>query len=208
MSKLIKEFEAGGHSLICLATESEILPELPRSDWALFRTQGFTWYTNFVAFYARSENWAYLIKISLADELTLHSDIDRAVLLPFSVPSDETVFSGTYMDSLIPFKIHQGNYQLLFETRFLTDKEIESSGNYDYLIEDLKNPDIEFYDERRPELCLFTFVPTAKKVDPKVVYPTYDPALQSSTTTKLYFGDFDPQQELILHKQPRPVGYT
>lgn len=207
MSELAKKFEVGGHGLICLASSPEILPDIPDSDWDLFKVQGFTWYTDFIAFNSRGESWSYLIEVRISNELILQTDVDRTILLPYTIPSDGIVLIGTYMDPLVPIQIPSGEYKILFQTRFLTDQEIESSGHYDYLLEDLKNPDGNFYDERRPELCIFTFIPTQEKVKPEILYPTYESIVKKHGTTQLYFGGFDPRTELVLHNAPRPAGY-
>ena len=190
MAELIKEIKTNGHSLICIANPPDIFPDLPDSEWDLFKTQMFTWYTDFLAFSGRGDNWSYFVKIYSANELSIREDTSIAILLPFTVPPEGTLLvSGSYGNPSFPFDIAPGYYKLLYETRFLTDQEIESSGHYDYLLEELKDPGVDFWDERRPELCLFTFVPTSNLVIPQVI------------------KGFQLRQELILHNQSRPAGF-
>lgn len=190
MIELIKKVKAGGHRTICMATPPDILPDLPDSDWEIFATQQFIWYTDFVAFKARGDIGSYLIEVYLSDKLNTQADISHAILLPFTVPPEGTLLvTGSYGDPSFPFQLPPGNYKMLFETRFLTDQEIASSGHYDYLLEKLENPDVEFWDELRPELCIFTFIATTDSVNPRVL------------------KGFRPQQQLILHDKSRPAGF-
>jgi hypothetical protein len=213
MSQLIKECRTGGHGLVCLASPPEILPDLSKVEWDLFKAQGFVWYKDFVAFAPRGDQWSYSVRIYLSDELTLQSGMDRAILLPYTVPDEGILFvTGSYGNPNISFEIAPGNYKLLFETRFLTDEEITSSGEYDFLLENLNNPEVNFYDERRPELCLFTFIPTNEKVKPEILYPTYESIVEKLGvkilgTTKIFYTGLDPRTELVLHDRPRPEGY-
>jgi hypothetical protein len=159
-------------------------------DLDSFKNQSFVWYQDFVAFEGRGDNWAFSVKIYLADELTLQPDMERVILIPFTVPPEGTVLFGGYMDPVIsPLQLLGGYYQILFETRFMTDAELAASDHYSYLHEDLKNPEFEFFVAARPELCIFTFIPTDKKVEPKIL------------------KGLNPRRALVLHDEPRPPGY-
>ena len=98
------------------------------------------------------------------------------------------LITGSYGECF-PFQLPPGSYKLLFEARFLTDEEMKSAGTYDDLLKEIEDPSIEFWDELRPELCIFTFISTADEVEPKIL------------------KGFEPKQELVLHRKSRPPGY-
>jgi hypothetical protein len=152
--------------------------------------QKFIWYTDFVAFSTRGDNRDYSIKIYLSDELTVHPDMERAILLPFKVPLEGTLLvSGSYGDTS-PFQLPAGDYKLLFETRFLTDKEMAVSNRYSDWLKELRKDELGFGKEQKPELCLFTFIPTTEEVVPEII------------------KGFEPRQKLVLYDQPRPEGFN
>ena len=189
MAELIKKVETGGHTLLCITTPPDLLPDLPDSDYDLLNLQKFVWYKDFVAFKARGDVGTYCVEIYLANNLEMHGDMERIILLPFEVPVEGTLLvTGSYGECF-PFQLSPGPYEVLFETRFLNNQEIEQSDRYNYLVEEMNDTSMKFWDELRPELCIFTFITTTDEVKPKVL------------------RGFDPKQELVLHRKSRPPGY-
>ncbi|MBE9062943.1 competence protein ComJ [cf. Phormidesmis sp. LEGE 11477] len=206
MAELITEVETGGHGSVCITIPPDILPDLPNSDFRLLGKQGFVWYEDFVAFRNIGDSRSYSVKIYLSEELSLQEDIKRSILLPYTVqPPGELLVTGSYGECH-SFQITPGKYQLLFESRFMTDQEIAASIEYNRRLSEVGGPNPEFGEEARPQLFIFTFIPTTDEVEAKIIHPTYE------TLVRQYRGlitstGFDPRKELVLHHTSRPPGY-
>ena len=207
MKELITEIETGGHNFVCMTAPPDILPDLPNSDFRLLSTQGFIWYEDFVAFNSIGDRRSYFVKIYLAGELSFQEDIKRSILLPYTVqPPGELLVTGSYGMMCHPFQIPPGKYQLLFEVRYFTDQEIEASAKYRKLMNEVRGPNGELREEVRPQLCLFTFIPTTDEVKAEIVHPTYETLIRQRGGVLPSVG-FDPRKELVLHHTSRPPGY-
>ena len=91
---------------------------------------------------------------------------ERALVLPFQVfPEDRMHIFGGEDDLVFSFTLPPGHYQLLFQDRFFTRKEIEASPNNDC-------EDIE-YDLSKcdyiDDFCQITFIPIEDKIEPKFI---------------------------------------
>lgn len=164
MAKLIKEL-----TVSCSLTRSIRIVSSPsveirhdKDALKILFDQGFLLYRNLVTFSNMSDLGIYWVRILTSDELRVDVNIRKAIVLPYEVRKSGNLF--LYCETLNyyePFSIEKGKYNLLYETRFLTEDEVASIPEYaeDFLPADNYT---EF-----PELIQFTFVPTKRLPKPK-----------------------------------------
>ncbi len=201
MAKLILDYQVSGSGCTYMYHPPKAYPEL---DWGFLIAQGFVWYSDYVAFAGIGHLYSSWLKVYIADSLSLRPDTHRAILVPFTVPEGGQLLAGAHMDSPSSFQIAPGEYKLLFETRFLTDDEIRSSERYDFLLEDLDNPDVGVMEDERPEMCFFTFIPTTEPVEPQIIYPTPEQLARRRSLNPMP-GSFGTRETLLLHHEKRPL---
>ena len=206
MSELVLDYQTSGSGLVYIAHPSKAFADL-FEDWDLMRSQGFVWYLDYVGFSSRGHLYSYWAKVCLADDWIMKADTSRAILLPFTVPLAGNLLLGASTDLPVPFQLPPGKYKLLFETRYFTNDEIRSSGTHDFLLDRVDNPEAEvgLSDEDRPEMCFFTFVPTAEPVEPQILYPSYNKLMTLRWHAIERDDPFDPRRQLVLHNKPSPA---
>ena len=147
--------------------------------------QGFFWYPNCVGFETRGIIGGCWVKVYVSKRLKLESDTERAIVVPYHVSSENYFYLSD--DNLgKPIKLESGQYQVLYQNRYLGNDEIESLGNtFDYFDPE-DSIDLE---GSRPELCLLTFIPTTEEIEPQIL--RHEPG-------------FNPPSELIMFSEPMP----
>ena len=147
-----------------------------------YTKQGFFWYPNCVGFETRGEIGGCWVIIYISDHLELEPDTERAIVIPYRVTSGHFEISGE--ESEVRINIESGQYQLLYQNRRLSNREIENLG----VFEDEFVPE-EDPDSFRPELCLLTFIPATEVIEPQIL--RREPG-------------FNPPSELIVFDEPMP----
>ena len=136
----------------------------------LLLDQGFVWYQDFIAFYMLSDYRSYWIKTTVTESLEIDSVIANArggqasaIVLPFQVTDQERVcvFGDDDTTANFSFTLPARHYQLLFQNRHFTPDEVEAEPNFN--CDDYSDWDEEI------ELCLLTFVPAIKPIEPKII---------------------------------------
>ena len=125
--------------------------------WDIGFAQGFIWYPHYVLFFPPGELGSYWVEIYISDTLELQPETIRAIAVPFSVPKVNKIFISGSDDLGTPVSIGRGNYQLLFETRYMTVDD----ASWDMDEPDEDPPDLA------PEVIRFTFIPTDELPEPK-----------------------------------------
>ncbi|NET39941.1 MAG: hypothetical protein F6K19_49655 [Cyanothece sp. SIO1E1] len=120
---------------------------------------------------------SFWVEIYSADTLEIDPDMFWAIVVPFERhPHEILELSGT---DLVPFDINPGQYQLLYENRFLEEHEYRALPAFDWF-------EMEPYDEgeNMPELVRLTFIPSQREVEPRIFInggseldPDYKPIL-------------------------------
>lgn len=184
MTQLIKELSisCGDIQTIGVSTPPLDFQNYTDDDINAYWDQGFFWHPNCVGFKIRNEIGGCWVKIYVSERLELKAETQRAIVVPYRV-SQENYFYLSGDNPMGHVDLSSGQYQLLYQNRYLSDAEIESLGQFDYF-----NPDIDS-DDTRPELCLLTFIPTPEEIEPKIL--RCEPG-------------FNPPSELILFREPMP----
>ena len=137
---------------------------MPNEGYQALYSQGFAWYSNCVIFDLAYGN-AWLTVYHSRQLEDIQPETTRAIVVPFTVPEDGyiNVNDDLYVSRL---DIPAGKYQLLFELRQLTEDEIFTTEKY-FNFRRLEQEDGEIIE--LPELCTLTFIPTAERVEPKLL---------------------------------------
>ena len=138
--------------------------DMPNEGYYAEDIQGFAWYPNCVTFHL-SHGYSWLMVYYSKNLEDMQPETTRAIVVPFTVPEDGYIeiignFDETRLD------IPAGQYQLLFELRQLTQDEIFTTEKYSNFRR-LEQEDGEIIE--LPELCTLTFIPTAERVEPKLL---------------------------------------
>ena len=172
----------GDVSTVNISTPPLASQNYNREDIDTYCDQGFVWHPNFIGFEIRNQIGDCKVKIYVSDLLELEPDTERAIVVPCCV-SDKNYFYLSDEESEVRIDLKFGQYQLLYQNRYLTDSEIESLEEFEYL-------DLEIIDnDTRPELCLLTFIPTTEVIEPQIL--RREPG-------------FNPPSELIMFDEPMP----
>ncbi|NJN21305.1 MAG: hypothetical protein HC812_09065 [Leptolyngbya sp. RL_3_1] len=144
------------------------------SDLALCSKQYFAWRSGYITFSSLAfDLGTFYVELYLSDSISLDPLCPLAIVLPFT-KADEDVLTIGGLDTL-PFSIPSGNYQILYENRFL---EREEWGNYEGVKKLLEvetgfdtpeNPHYESY----PTLFHLTFIPTIDLEAPQILKDTH-----------------------------------
>ena len=183
--KLLRELSmsCGDVSTINVSTPPLYSQNYNNADINAYFDQGFTWHPNFVGFKIRNEIGGCWIKVYVSERLELQDDTEITIIVPYRV-SAENCFYLSDEDSEISIDLDSGQYQLLYQNRYLSNSEIESLGDtFDYFNPE-EDPDP---DGSRPELCLLTFIPTTEEIEPQILH--HEP-------------EFNPPSELIMFSEP------
>ena len=142
--------------------------------------QGFFWYPNCVGFETRSEIGSCLVKVYVSERLELETDTERALVVPYRVLSQNHLYLSDD-ESEQRINIESGQYQLLYQNRYLSNSEIESSSEFEDEFDPEEDPN-----SFRPELCLLTFIPGDEVIEPQIL--RHEP-------------EFNPPSELIMFSE-------
>lgn len=165
MAKLIKEFELSNNytsTIHIVKSQDYLCPMDTIKEVNTIHDQGFVWYKNFVGFLGMSDTRAYWVRIFVSDNLELEPDTRRAIVVPFQVPHSNILYMDNG-DNLFPFPMKSGYYQLLFETRELTEEEVKKLPRFAqiYLRPSLTS--------NIPQLVKLTFIPTEGMTKPEIL---------------------------------------
>ena len=164
MAQLVAQFACSSiHSrTIYLAKAKSIETIDSDEDWNDIHDNGFLLQEEFAAFrdIASGSQGTYWIKVLSSDETVVSEGMLQALVVPFYVPSDGSLYIRGDRD-YIPISIEPGHYNILFELRYMTEEEIARVPEY----AEIYLP-IEF-EEIRPQLYQFTFIPSDGKSLPK-----------------------------------------
>lgn len=164
MAKLIKEFEITNNyvSFIYVTKSQDCFSLIDTKEINTIHDQGFVWYRNFVGFLGISDIRSYWIRIFVSNNLELEPDIRRAIVVPFKVSKRDIIYIDNG-DNLFPFPMKSGYYQLLFETRELTEEEVKKLPRFAqiYLRPSLTS--------NIPQLVKLTFIPTEGMTKPEIL---------------------------------------
>ena len=137
--------------------------DMPNEGYHARDIQGFAWYANCVTFdLVHGDSW---LKIYHSRQLDIQPETTRAIVVPFTVPEEGYIEITGDLD-VTRLDIPTGQYQLLFELRQLTQDEIFTTEKYSNFRR-LEQEDGEIIE--LPELCTLTFIPTAERVEPKLL---------------------------------------
>jgi hypothetical protein len=134
--------------------------------------QGFAWASEVVTFivhnFGVNECFGAHVEVWEADEISLHPDTIRAIVLPFTITKGGLVVSGLYgNEQTVPFT--PGNYALVMEMKPRNDDEYLNSQEYQ---EDMDGGHMKVW-------CHLTMVPKEEPVQPEILqvekelFPTY-----------------------------------
>ncbi|NJN57491.1 MAG: hypothetical protein HC879_08305 [Leptolyngbyaceae cyanobacterium SL_5_9] len=186
MPKLFMALHLGG-TLARIFTVSHPPTDAPErinaiSDeaWDTGFRQGFIWYPTFVQFFPPGSFGSYWTEIYTSETLELQSDTIRAIVVPFTVPQSSRIFVSGSDDLGTAVSIGSGNYQLLFETRYLTVDDTSKLAGFEWYEPEPDEQPQDF----APELIRLTFIPAFEP--PKPQFLRSEP-------------DFDPPEELSLN---------
>lgn len=185
MTRLIKKLNMsfGDVKTANISTPPLTFYNYSKEDIDVSINQGFVWHPNFVGFEIRNQIGSCIVEIHISNHLELESNTERAIVVPYYV-SDENYFYLSDENSEVRIDLKSGQYQLLYQNRYLTDSEIESSGEFEDVFDPKEDPD-----SFRPELCLLTFIPTTEVIEPQIL--RREPG-------------FNPPSELIMFDEPMP----
>lgn len=180
--KVIREFH------ICSASESLIIEKkgsedskrfidnIP-SDVLLCAKQNFAWHPGYFACLAPAQIRGYYVKLFLGDQICVDPLSSFALVLPFSKTDEDQVQVSAL--SIIPFDLPSGNYQVLYEFRYIRPSELIDYADHEDFKSLLDNnssrsenqdPSEDYFN--CPGLCYFTFVPTTETIEPKILKGT------------------------------------
>lgn len=155
----------------------EALPEtiagISSEAWDTGFIQGFIWYPHFVQFFPPGSFGGYWTEIYTSDTLELQSDTIRAIVVPFTIPESSRIFVSGSDDLGTAVSIVRGNYQLLFETRYLTVEDTSKLAGFEgYMPQPDDDPQ-----QLAPELIRLTFIPTVELPEPHILRsePSFNP---------------------------------
>lgn len=165
MSKLFMSLDIGSTlaRTISVSHPPEQLATYTPEAWDIGCAQGFIWYPHYVLFFPPGDLGSYWVEIYISDTLELQPETIRAIAVPFTVPKANKIFISGSDDLGTPVSIGQGNYQLLFETRYMTVDDVSWLPGFDWFTDesDEDPPDLA------PELIRFTIIPTDELPEPK-----------------------------------------
>jgi hypothetical protein len=171
MSKLLTAFHVGStlgrtfsvsHSL---EAPPGTINAISREAWDAGFRQGFIWYPTFVQFLPPGSFGSYWTEIHTSEKLELQSETSRAIAVPFTVPENNQIFVGGSDDVATAVHMSQGNYQLLFETQYVTADDASRIPGYDWYTPEVhENPQ-----QSALELIWLTFIPTIELPEPCVL---------------------------------------
>lgn len=143
----------------------EDITAISSEAWDTGFMQGFIWYPTFVQFFPPGSLGGYWTEIYTSETLELQSDNIRAIVVPFTVPKSNQIFVSGSDDLGTPVYMGSGNYQLLFETRYLTVDDASKLAGFEWYTPE---PD-EDPQQSAPELIRLTFIPTVELSEPHVL---------------------------------------
>ena len=169
MAKLLMALRIGGNrdAAICISRPTDYIGSIFGEAFEVGLAQRFIWYPDLVFFFPPGCLGSYWTEIYVSDTLELQPETVRAIVVPFTIRSEFEPFLVSNKrdgDSLF-YLSRKGNYQLLFEARYLTLQEANRLAGFDwYTAEMSENPRIS-----APELIRFTFVPTIEFPQPQIL---------------------------------------
>lgn len=154
-------------AIICISRPSEYTGSIFGEIFEVGFAQKFIWYPELVLFFPPGLSGVYWTEIYISDTLELQPETIRAVTVPFTIRSEfEPLLVSNKGDGDSVFYLgKEGNYQLLFEARYLTIKEANRLAGFDWYTSEMsENPQTS-----APELIRFTFIPAAEFSEPQIL---------------------------------------
>jgi len=152
---------------ICISRPSDYIGSIFGEVFDIGFAQKFIWYPDFVLFFPPGCLGSYWTEIYASDTLELQPETIRAIVVPFTIRSEfEPVIISNKGDGDSTLYINgEGNYQLLFEARYLTIDEAGRLAGFDWYTSQIsENPRTS-----APELIRFTFIPTVEFPEPQIL---------------------------------------
>ena len=169
MAKLVMALRIGGNqdAIVCISRPSEYVGSIYGEVFEIGLAQKFIWYPERVLFFPPGHSGSYWTEIYVSDTLELQPETIRAIIVPFisRSESEPLLVSNKGDEGSLFYLGREGNYQLLFEARYLTlDEAVKLDGFDWYTSETSKSPQIS-----APQLIRFTFVPTIEFSEPQIL---------------------------------------
>jgi hypothetical protein len=169
MAKLVMSLEISGNqdAAICISRPSEYIGAIFGEVFETGFAQKFIWYPELVLFFPPGRLGSYWTEIYISDTLELQSETIRAIVVPFTTRSEfEPLLVSNKCDEGSVFYLgREGNYQLLFEARYLTINEASRLAGFNWYTSEMsENPR-----KSAPELIRFTFIPSVEFSEPQIL---------------------------------------
>ncbi|NJO50260.1 MAG: hypothetical protein HC840_13395 [Leptolyngbyaceae cyanobacterium RM2_2_4] len=169
MAKLMMALRIGGNqdAVICVSRPLNYIGSIFGEVFDTGLAQKFIWYPDFILFFPPGRLGNYWTEIYASDTLELQPETVRAIAVPFTIEFDfEPILVSNKGDEGSPFYINRmGNYQLLFEARYLTVDEASRIAGFDWYTSEMTE-DLRI---SAPELIRLTFIPTAEFLEPQIL---------------------------------------
>ncbi|NJN59249.1 MAG: hypothetical protein HC879_18000 [Leptolyngbyaceae cyanobacterium SL_5_9] len=182
MAKLMMALRTGSSqdAPVSIARPSEYVIEVFGEVFVTGAAQKFIWYPDFISFFPLGRSGNHWTEIYASDILELQPETVRAIAVPFTIKFDFEPILVSNEGEGSPFYIDRmGNYQLLFEARYLTVDEASRIAGFDWytsgMTEDLRRS--------APELIRLTFIPTTEFLEPQILRA--DPGFNPPQTLSL-----------------------
>jgi hypothetical protein len=205
MAKLMMALRTGGsrNASINISRPSEYVREVIGEVFATGIAQKFIWYPDFIIFFPLGRSGNHWTEIYASDTLELQPETVRAIAVPFTTKSEfEPIIvcdaGGGYPTLYISGK---GNYQLLFETRYLTVDEASKLHGFDEYTSEISNNL-----QSAAELIRLTFVPTAELLEPQILRaePGFNPPQTLSLNSSYEVPPYRKDIPLVLSSHVTP----
>lgn len=174
--------------IIYVAHPSEYLRTIFGEAFDIGLAQKFIWYPGFVLFFPPGRLGSYWVEIYTSSKLEIQAETIRAIAVPFTVSSFNRVSVACKDDLRATLYINEGNYQLLFEARYLTADEASQLAGFDWY-NDMRDENLQKF---APELIRITFIPAVKLLKAQILRAE---------------SGFNPPQNLYLNSSYKKPSY-
>lgn len=184
MAKLMTALKIGGNrdAIVCVSRPRESVGSIFGEVFEIGLAQKFIWYPDLVLFFPPGRLGDYWTEIYTSATLELQPETVQAIVVPFTIRSDFEPFIVSNKcdnDENSALYTKAGNYQLLFEARYLTVGEATKLAGFDeYTFDRGTDPRTS-----APELIRLTLIPTDELLEPQILRA--DPGFNPPQTLSL-----------------------